>query len=134
MKQNKNKQFMKVELLVSRADEKKITAKDFERFDEDFDAVIRGDEFADVSDWELSYMSLRHSDDSDIKTIKDISVKVPISNNPFDDHAVAATFWIRSKNILYDAIRLMIKKEIKINNEYYLDNLPLVFNLLGKKS
>lgn len=72
--------------------------------------------------------------DEDKKTIKDMSVKVPISDDPYHDHVVAATFWIRSKEILYDAIRIMIKKEIKTNNEYYLDNLPLALNLLDRKS
>ena len=61
-------------------------------------------------------------------------MKIPISDNPFNDHVVAATFWIRSKKALYDAIRTMMKHEIKTNNEYYLDNLPLAFNLLNKKS
>ena len=72
--------------------------------------------------------------DGDEKTIKDMSVKVPISENPFNDHVVAATFWIRSKKLLYDAIRTMIKNNIKTNNEYYLDNLPLAFKILGRKS
>ena len=72
--------------------------------------------------------------EEDNLTIKDMSVKIPLSNNPFNDHAVAATFWIKSGKSLYDAIRKMIEKGIKTNNEYYLDNLPLAFNLLGKKS
>ena len=67
-------------------------------------------------------------------TVKNMSVKVPISNNPFEDHIAAATFWLRSKKVLYDAIRKMIEEQIKTNNEYYLDNLPLPLKLLGKKS
>lgn len=70
----------------------------------------------------------------DGKTIENMSVKIPVSNDPFNDHAVAATFWIRNKKILYQAIRKMIEKEIKTNNEYYLDNLPLAFEMLGRKS
>lgn len=66
--------------------------------------------------------------------IKNMSVKIPISDNPYNDHVVAATFWIKSKKLLYEAIRTMMKYEIKTNNEYYLDNLPLAFKLLGKKS
>jgi NDP-sugar pyrophosphorylase family protein len=72
--------------------------------------------------------------DEDNLTIKDMSVKIPISDNPTRDHVVAATFWVRSKKELYDAIRLMIKEEIKTNNEYYLDNLPLAMKKLNKKS
>lgn len=72
--------------------------------------------------------------EEDKKTITDMSVKIPISEDPYNDHAVAATFWLRSKKVLYDAIRVMIKNEIKTNNEYYLDNLPLALKLLNKKS
>lgn len=72
--------------------------------------------------------------EEDHRTIKNMSVKLPVSNNPFEDHAVAATFWISSKEMLYKAIRTMINHEIKTNNEYYLDNLPLAFKIIGKKS
>jgi len=72
--------------------------------------------------------------EEDKKTIKDMSVKVPISDDPFNDHVVAATFWIKSKEVLFEAIRKMYEKEIKTNNEYYLDNLPLAMRLIDKES
>jgi hypothetical protein len=70
----------------------------------------------------------------DGKTIKGMSVKAPISETPSNDHVVAATFWLRSKKILYEAIRKMMAEGIKTNNEYYLDNLPLALKLLGRRS
>ena len=70
----------------------------------------------------------------DGKTIKDMSVKIPVTDNPFNDHAVTATFYLKSAKLLYEAIRLMVEKEIKTNNEFYLDNLPVVLNMLSKKS
>src|SRR3989344_3855494 len=33
--------------------------------------------------------------DSDGETINDMSVKIPVSDDPFNDHAVVATFWFR---------------------------------------
>lgn len=72
--------------------------------------------------------------EEDKKTIKNMSVKIPISDNPFEDHAVVATFWIKSKEILYDAIRKMIEQKIQTKKEYYLDNLPIAMDLIGKKS
>lgn len=72
--------------------------------------------------------------EEDNKTIKDMSVKIPISDNPLNDHAVAATFWLKSKKTLFEAIRIMMEKQIKTNNEYYLDNLPKALKLLNKKS
>lgn len=72
--------------------------------------------------------------ENDEKTVKNISLKVPISENPFNDHAIVSTFWIRSKQLLYQAIKIMIRHEIKTNNEFYLDNLPISFNILNRKS
>ncbi len=72
--------------------------------------------------------------EEDYRTIRGMSVKIPVSGNPFEDHAVAATFWIKSKEILYQALKIMFKENIKTNNEYYLDNLPLALKFLGKKS
>jgi len=72
--------------------------------------------------------------EDDQKTIKDMSVKIPISGNPFNDHVVAAAFWIKDSQTLFHSIRLMIEKEIKTNDEYYLDNLPLIYKLMNKKS
>ena len=70
----------------------------------------------------------------DRKTITNMSVKIPPSDDPFNEHIVTATFYLKSAKTLYEAIRLMMKQEIKTNNEYYLDNLPIVLNMLGKKS
>lgn len=70
----------------------------------------------------------------DKKTITNMSVKVPISKDPYYDHVVTAAFWISSSKLLFDAVREMMKKEIKTNGEYYLDNLPIALNLLHKKS
>jgi NDP-sugar pyrophosphorylase family protein len=72
--------------------------------------------------------------EEDNKTIKNMSVKVPISENPYNDHAVAATFYIKSVKLLYEGIQKIIDEEIKINNEYYLDSLPVAYNLMKKKS
>src|SRR3989339_1169282 len=72
--------------------------------------------------------------EKDQKTIKGMSVKIPISDNPFNDHVVAATFWIQNAKTLFDSIRLMMAKKITTNNEYYLDNLPMVYKMMNKKS
>lgn len=72
--------------------------------------------------------------EEDNQTIKGMSVKTPISNNPFNDHIVAATLYIKSVKLLYEGIQKIIDENIKNNKEYYLDNLPVALNLLGKKS
>ncbi len=66
--------------------------------------------------------------------IEDLSIKVPISDDPFNDHAVVATFWFKKAADFFDAARLMIEKNIRINNEFYVDTIPLALNMMHKKS
>jgi NDP-sugar pyrophosphorylase family protein len=57
-------------------------------------------------------------------TIKDISIKVPISNNPYNDHAVVATFYFKKAKYFIDFSKTMIEKNYRVNNEFYVDVLP----------
>lgn len=67
-------------------------------------------------------------------TIKDMSVKKPISSDPYNDHAVVATFFFRRAKDFFDAARLMIKQNYRIKNEFYVDAVPVFMKKLGKKS
>jgi dTDP-glucose pyrophosphorylase len=71
---------------------------------------------------------------ADGRTIADMSVKVPVSNDPFNDHAVVATFWFRRAGDFAAAYDLMVKENYRINNEFYVDSLPVFFGKLGKTS
>jgi len=66
-------------------------------------------------------------------TIKDISIKVPISNNPYNDHAVVATFFFKKANDFINATNLMIKENYRINNEFYVDALPRFLKKMNKR-
>lgn len=59
-------------------------------------------------------------DDNDF--IKKVSVKVPISDNPFDDHAVVGTFYFKKAKYFLDALQNLYSKNIRVNNEYYVDS------------
>ena len=72
--------------------------------------------------------------EQDGKTIADMSVKVPVSNDPYNDHAVVATFWFRQAKDFKEAYDLMVKENYRINNEFYADSLPIFMKKLGKKS
>jgi NDP-sugar pyrophosphorylase family protein len=52
-----------------------------------------------------------------------ISVKVPISKKNHKDHAIVGTFWFKKVNFFNQGLKNLIKKNIKINNEYYVDSL-----------
>ena len=57
--------------------------------------------------------------------VKSISVKVPVSENPFNDHAVVGSFWFRTGRIFVEAAEQMIRKNIRTNNEFYVDSVPM---------
>ena len=72
--------------------------------------------------------------DKDGITIKDMSVKVPVSKNPSNDHAVVAAFYFKKTGDFEDAYNLMVKEDYRINNEFYVDSMPIFYKKLGKKS
>lgn len=72
--------------------------------------------------------------EDDNTTIKDMSVKAPVSDNPFNDHAVVATFYFKKAKDFIDAVNLMIKENYRINNEFYVDAVPVFLKKLGKKT
>jgi NDP-sugar pyrophosphorylase family protein len=70
----------------------------------------------------------------DGETIADVSVKSPISADPFNDHAVVATFYFRRAREFQEACELMVRDNFRINNEFYLDALPIFYKKMGLRS
>ncbi|WP_321311692.1 sugar phosphate nucleotidyltransferase [Halarcobacter sp.] len=60
-------------------------------------------------------------DDNDNAT--GVSVKVPISDNPYEDHAVVGTFWFKKVEYYNKALKNLLDKDIRVNGEYYVDSL-----------
>ena len=52
-----------------------------------------------------------------------VSVKIPISNNPFEDHAIVGTFWFKKVGYFNKALKNLVDKNIRVNNEFYVDSL-----------
>ncbi len=75
---------------------------------------------------------IRLADDS--STIKDVSIKVPVSDAPYNDHAIVASFFFRRAQDFIDAYAMMTEENFRINNEFYVDAIPLFLNKLGKRS
>lgn len=67
-------------------------------------------------------------------TIQDMSVKVPVSENPFNDHAVVATFYFKRAGDFKAAYEMMVAENYRINNEFYVDSMPIFYKKLGKRS
>lgn len=71
---------------------------------------------------------------SDGRTIDDMSVKVPVSDNPMSDHAVIGAFYFKRAGDFKTAYDLMVKQDCRINNEFYVDSMPIFYKQMGKRS
>jgi bifunctional N-acetylglucosamine-1-phosphate-uridyltransferase/glucosamine-1-phosphate-acetyltransferase GlmU-like protein len=65
--------------------------------------------------------------------ITDISIKTPISDTPMEDHAVAGSFWFRRGRDFVTAAEEMIAANDRINNEFYVDQIPKYLMKRGKQ-
>ena len=63
----------------------------------------------------------------------DVSVKVPISNDPYNDHAIVGTFYFRKVDFFKQALNSLLSKEVRVNGEYYVDSLMGELIELGLK-
>jgi NDP-sugar pyrophosphorylase family protein len=52
-----------------------------------------------------------------------VSVKVPISGDPYNDHAIVGTFWFKKVEFFNNALKNLLDKDIRVNSEYYVDSL-----------
>lgn len=75
-----------------------------------------------------------HELENDGQTIKRVSVKIPVSDDPFHDHAVVATFLFKQASDFFTAVDALISREEKIKNEYYVDSIPNYLRERGKRS
>ena len=70
-----------------------------------------------------------------VKTSKNqalyVSVKSPISESPEDDHAIVGTFYFKQASLFKEGLNQLITKDIRVNNEFYVDSLMNELILLG---
>lgn len=59
----------------------------------------------------------------DANNVLGMSVKIPISENPINDHAVVGSFWFRRGKDFISKTNQMIAKNRRINGEFYVDKL-----------
>lgn len=60
-----------------------------------------------------------------------VSVKIPISNDPYNDHAIVGTFYFRKVEFFNKALQNLLNKNIRVNNEYYVDSMIGELIVLG---
>ena len=54
--------------------------------------------------------------------VSGVSVKVPISDNPYNDHAIVGTFYFKKAKYFIEALKRMCEKNRRVNNEFYVDS------------
>jgi hypothetical protein len=52
-----------------------------------------------------------------------VSVKVPISTDPYNDHAIVGTFYFKNVGLFQEALSRLTGKNIRVNGEFYVDSL-----------
>jgi NDP-sugar pyrophosphorylase family protein len=52
-----------------------------------------------------------------------VSVKVPISDDPYNDHSIVGTFYLKKVEYFNKALQRLISNDIRVNDEYYVDSL-----------
>ncbi len=52
-----------------------------------------------------------------------VSVKVPISEDPYNDHAIVGTFYFKQVKYFNEALNSLLKNNIRVNDEYYVDSI-----------
>ncbi len=63
--------------------------------------------------------------------ISEVSVKIPVSDQPERDPGVIGSFWFRKARFFFEAAEAMISRNIRVNNEFYVD---AAINLLLQQS
>ena len=62
-----------------------------------------------------------------------LSVKKPISDDPYHDHAVIGSFYFRKTKFFLEGLKSLYKHNRRINNEFYVDSLMGELVSLGYK-
>lgn len=66
--------------------------------------------------------------------IIDVSVKIPISDNPKNDHAIVGAFYFKSVKMFLDCLKYLYDNNIRVNNEFYVDSCVKSAIKLGFKT
>lgn len=58
----------------------------------------------------------------DKKHITGVSVKIPISNDPYNDYAVVGHFYFKKAKYFFEIAEDLIRNNIRVNGEFYVDS------------
>jgi len=70
---------------------------------------------------------------NDKNEIEYASVKRQISDDPYNDHAIAGAFYFRKTSYFTEALQQLYRNNIRINNEFYVDSIINELIAVGRK-
>ena len=73
--------------------------------------------------WGWLKFDANNDNDNDHKRILGVSVKVPISDDPFNDHAITGSFSFKDGKTFLRIVDELIRRDIKVKGEYYIDSM-----------
>ncbi len=79
--------------------------------------------FPGVKGAENSYAYVVSDSTDKFPNVTHVSVKKPISSTPWKDDVLVGTFWFKKAKILTQGIEWLVSKNIRVNNELYLDSI-----------
>lgn len=66
--------------------------------------------------------------------VEDVSVKIPISDTPQNDHAIVGSFYFKKAQYFLDTLNYIYKNNVRVNNEFYVDSCIGAAVKLGLKT
>lgn len=104
---------------------------------------LRGDDSIDAIYWTFTEHNILRDRpeawgwcelEEDGQTIRRVSVKKPISEDPFHDHAVTGTFFFRKASDFFAAAEHLMARGDMVNGEFYVDSVANDLRELGKRT
>ncbi len=65
--------------------------------------------------------------------VAEVACKRAISPAPQNDHVVSGFFWFRTAGLMLDGIAELVRREIRTNNEFYMDVVPNILIEQGRR-
>jgi len=57
------------------------------------------------------------------RRVKKVSVKNPLNLNPENDLLMVGSFWFKNPKVFQEGYRILLEKQLRVNNEFYVDSL-----------
>ena len=64
---------------------------------------------------------------TDGNRVLNVSCKVPISDQPLDEHVISGFFWFRRASEVFSTIDQLVASDERVNNEFYMDVIPNLY-------